>query len=225
MEIPTNEVTPSDAGAGKYNFMTLGHDCTTASALKCMGLRKFALPFDWVVLSMAAIERCFQEDFKFFHENLRLNETKTRVIDEYGIAYPHDYPQRANTQSEHIGEGLFGEQVGETIVDNWEDYREMVKEKYNRRIERFRNIVKDPKPIILLCRYYPEDVLKIQTFFIKYYNKSNIFFINSYSEEFSFNMRNINPEKNGLWNEAAIWKEAVQELAEDCFQVASQFTH
>ena len=84
----------------------------------------------------------------------------------------------------NIGEGVFGEVPGNFIIDNWYDYHSVVLNKYNRRIERFNNIINNTKPIIVLCRYNTKDVLEIQKLFIKYYNKNNIYFVNSCNEPF-----------------------------------------
>ena len=46
-----------------YNFLTIGYDCSPASALRGLDRRQFALPFDWVQSSITAITRCFQNNF------------------------------------------------------------------------------------------------------------------------------------------------------------------
>ena len=70
----------------------MGYDCSPATALKSLGLREFSSPFDWVATDIDSIERCFADGFAGFHTNLKLNLNKTRLIDECGIQYPHDYP-------------------------------------------------------------------------------------------------------------------------------------
>ena len=42
-----------------YHFLTLGYDCSPAGALREMGLREYALPFDWVVSTISSLEECF----------------------------------------------------------------------------------------------------------------------------------------------------------------------
>lgn len=102
---------------------------------------------------------------------------------------------------------------GKTIIENWKDYYLIVKEKYNRRIERFKNILNDTKPIIVLCRHGTNEVLKIQHLFIKYYNKDNIYFINSTHEIFENDrIINIYTEQNGTWNDPIIWKSKIDYL-------------
>ncbi len=197
-----------------YNFLTMGHDCSPAAALRNINLRVAALPFDWVVSSLNSIEKCFEDDFAKYHGNLNLNLSRTRLIDEYGFQFPHDYPlNNVDMSIEKIGEGAIGEEHGKTIINDWYIYHEMVKDKYNRRIERFRKIVNDPKPIIVLCRHSTNGVLHLQHLFLKHYKKSNIYFVNSSKEIFeSDKIINVDTEKNGEWNEACLWKQQIDKI-------------
>lgn len=202
-----------------FNFVTMGYDCSPAAALRELKLREFALPFDWIQSNVFSIQKCFENNFSQFHTNLRLSHNQRRLIDEYGFEFPHDYPLVNNKNSnndqnyENVGEGDFEESKLNVIVDTWLNYYNMVKEKYNRRIERFQNIMKDTKPIIVLCRYNTRHVLKLQSLFSKYYKKNNIFFINSSKEIFSnAQIKNIDTEKKGVWNDTRIWKETIDQL-------------
>jgi hypothetical protein len=191
------------------NYISVGSDCSPATALRILGIRKFALPFDWVVSPIKALEACFSNNFKQYHTGLYYNSTKTRLIDVYGFEFPHSYP----TIIQDIGEpeeGGFGENC---IVENWMDYHKDVLCKYERRIERFLNIMNNPEPVIVVCRHYTSDVLKLQQLFIKYYNKENIYFVNSSREVFENDkIININTEKNGEWNELKIWKSGIDTI-------------
>ena len=191
----------------------MGYDCSSAAALQNMNMRNFALPFDWVQSNVHAIEACFRDDFAKYHTNLRLNAKKTRLIDAYGFQFPHDYHTSGDITPnvETVGEGVYAEKE---IVANWTEFYDTVKCKYDRRIERFRRLVQDPHPIVVLCRYPKEDVFLLKELFAKYYNKTNVRFINSSNEIFTNEfMVNIHTEQNGEWNETAIWKSAV-----DAFQ-------
>jgi hypothetical protein len=188
----------------KYNIITLGYDCSPAQAFRDMGRRTEALPFDWIISSVASFEKCFQDDFSMFHKNLTFNDNKTRLIDHYGFEFPHDYP----TINQHI------------IVEKWPDYHNEVCQKYRRRIDRFLNILRDPTPLIILCRHDINDLPKIKSLFKKYYDKENLFFVNSTPQKQTFFRPAFDPEifnyttlchteKNGDWNETAIWTEAL----------------
>jgi len=201
-----------------YNFLTIGYDCSPASALQFMNLRTFALPFDWVQSNINSIERCFSDNFSKYHTNLRFNKSKTRLIDEYGFQFPHDYPFDDEVTAEEIkdDEHVIWEGKNKCIVENWQDFYDTVKDKYNRRIKRFIDIVNDTKPIIVLCRYITKDVLKLKELFKRYYNKENIYYINSCADKFyDNNIININTEKNGKWNDSDIWKPMVDKVQSD----------
>lgn len=199
-----------------FNYLTIGYNCSPAAALKNLNLRKYALPFDWTISSVTALEKCFESNFENFHKKLVLNYNKSILIDYYNFEFPHDYP-RTQTQMtdvvDNIGEGLFPEDNGTSILDNWNDYYEIVLEKYNRRIERFKNIINDIKPIIVLCRYNTIDVLKLQNIFKKYYNLDNIYFVNSSREIFENDkIKNIYTEQNNEWNDVNIWKQGINDI-------------
>ena len=113
----------------------------------------------------------------------------------------------------NIGEGVFGEENGKFITDKWSNYYGVVLDKYNRRIERFKNIINDTKPIIVLCRYNTTDVLKLHNLFTNYYNVKNIYFINSSNELFeNDNIKNIYTEQNNVWNDVNIWKLGIDDI-------------
>ena len=192
-----------------YNFLTIGFDCSPASALRSLELRNYALPFDWIESNIKSIELCFKDNFLKFHTNLILNTNNTRLMDAYGFQFPHDYPTVNSNTTNIINENvnIISEDV---IIDDWMKFYPDIKEKYNRRIKRFNEIVRDSKPIIILCRYKTQHVIQLKKLFIKYFNKHNIYFINAYKEKFDYNgITNIDPEINNVWNDTEIWKIAI----------------
>jgi uncharacterized protein (DUF1919 family) len=145
----------------EYNIITLGINCAPALIARDLELRKFSLPFDWVVTNNNQIINCIEDDFEKFHKNLHFTLDNHWQMDEYGIQYPHEYPVNDDG----------------TIIDNWQDYHAEVLIKYQRRIERFRNIMNDSKPIIAL--YF--GTLKYAEILKKYmerkYNKIIVFVV------------------------------------------------
>jgi hypothetical protein len=118
-----------------------------------------------------------------------------------------------NVENETIGEGVIGEERGKMITTDWSKYYDIVLEKYGRRIDRFKSIVNDNKPIIVLCRYSTRDVLDLQQLFMKYYKIDNIYFVNSTTEVFeNAKIKNIHTEQNNEWNDATIWKEGIDAI-------------
>jgi len=197
----------------QFNYITIGYDCSPAAALRALDMRDSALPFDWVVSNIYAIYNCIQDDFKQYHTRLYFNKSHTRLIDVYGFQFPHDYPLNdiENIDTNIIGEGVIGEENGKTITENWNAYYPIVKEKYNRRIDRFRNIMKESIPIIVLCRYCnTNEVIKLHNFFTCHYNRNDIYFVNSCNEIINHDkIININTEENGNWNDSSLWKNAI----------------
>ena len=191
-----------------YQFVSIGYDCSTAAALRGLGLRTAAMPFDWVESNVDALEKCIGDRFAQYHKGLRLNENKTRVIDSYGFQFPHDYP-RVDSQLDISG---CYDESGKEIVENWMDYYDDVQAKYDRRINRFVAVLLDPRPIIVLCRYHPTDVLRIQRLFTNAFHKKNIYFVNAYPSMYETPyVLNINPDVH-TWNDGEIWKQGIQRM-------------
>lgn len=42
-----------------FNYLTIGYDCSPATALRNLNLREFALPFDWIVSKISSLDNCF----------------------------------------------------------------------------------------------------------------------------------------------------------------------
>ena len=195
-----------------FEFITIGYDCSPAAALRALDLRKAALPFDWVVTNLNILDQCFQTKFSKYHTNLRFNPQRNRIFDEYGFIFPHDYPLENHEMKDEnmgdIGEGVYGEEKGKQITPDWEKYYPAVKEKYQRRIERFLEIVQiSEKPIIILSRFPAEQINIIFDIFYRNYRRKDIYIVNTCQiESIGHKYVNCFTEKNGEWNEASIWK-------------------
>ena len=166
-----------------------------------MGLREKALPFDWINTNINGLEECFKTNFQDFHRNLSINNNKTVIFDKYLFEYVHDYPLN---------------EIDKTILDNWKDYYPEIFAKYERRIQRFLNIMREPLPLLIFTRFSISDVKKLKELLEKYYGKTDVFFLNSTPEadfikpslqtlENNKYMRNFNTEINGIWNDTTIW--------------------
>lgn len=200
------------------NYISLGYDCSTASALRNLNLRLFALPFDWVESQIEGIEKCIQDDFKYFHKDLVFNKSKNRLVDRYLFQFPHDYPFTTSSEkTEEVinnNDSRFREKINDTIVSNWFDFHDKVLEKYDRRIQRFKSIANSDEPIIVLCRYNNiEKVQRLQNVFSEIYNKHNIYFVNSDKTSYENDrIININTEKNDVWNENGVWMQGIEHI-------------
>ena len=100
------------------------------------------------------------------------------------------------------------------IIDNWSEYHEMVLEKYKRRIERFYNYLGSNNPLIILCRGYPvNNINSFGSYLANKFKKNNIYFVISSKEIFKGNhIITCDTEKNGSWNDASLWSEAINSI-------------
>ena len=192
-----------------FNYISVGHDCSTATTLKSLNLRNAAYPFDWTEISFASFEQCILNNFKQFHKNIHINKSKQRVIDHYGIQFPHDYP---TVNSPKLMDGTYYPEY--KICDDYEKYTDQVLEKYGRRIERFRNTMADKsRPLIVLYRGAYADAIKIKSLLESTYQREHIVVVVA-SKEVLVQRNNAvivcNPEINKIWNEIGIWKGAIE---------------
>lgn len=121
----------------KYKYIvSLGHFCSPAMELEKIGRRPFSLPFDWLITSkLSAIIELINNGFEDFLNEEYLFQLKEypqyyRNI-KYNIDFYHDFSPFVS----------FDCQINK------------ISEKYNRRIERFYNTIKQPT---LFLRYITE---------------------------------------------------------------------
>jgi len=129
-------------------FIPLGMNCAPAHTLRKLGLRKSALPLDWNVTPISAAIDLIENNFEGFldEENLSFLPSTPRLLfnevgielemkndiitpaycKRYNILFPHDYPEN-HIQSIHL-----------------------VKQKYNRRITKFRELLNSSKQLIFI---------------------------------------------------------------------------
>ncbi len=118
------------------NIISLGQNCLVASALAKHGLRSTSGPFDWCTSNfMQGVIPLIENDFADFmdYKNLAISHIDKAFDDtKYKINYSHDV---------------------KTSLD--EDY-DLIREKYARRIDRFRKMIKSPTCFIRGCRSMEE---------------------------------------------------------------------
>jgi len=99
-------------------IIPLGIDCGISEFIRSKGLRKYALPFDWLV-SYQGCASCIDNDFVGFIPNF---ENK---MNAYGMFFYHDF--ETNTRSNDEA-------------------------KYNRRVDRFKNILQTTTDEVVFIR-------------------------------------------------------------------------
>ena len=163
-------------------FISLGMDCTPAIELRSLGLRKTAMPFDWLRSTPAAIEHCIRTDFSGFHANLRLDPDSERVVDGLGQEFSHEYPTLESYEN-----------TARTL-EGWEAYIPIICEKYHPRIQRFIGLMRSSDiPTVLLCTMNPADIEKVREAIRETYGRTaRLVFVSLTTEGFPSN-------HNTLW--------------------------
>jgi len=157
------------------NYLSISTNGYTTSILRNLGLRTNPLPFDWVNTNIESIDKCFKDDFKYYHKKLKIiKNDRNHVIDEYGFVFKYDYPSYTN---KNILE--YNQTNLDLFIQN-NEIHDIVTEKYINRINHFKQIMNSPVPIICLCNYSINDVIKLQELFMTYYNRThlNLYIIN-----------------------------------------------
>ncbi|MDR3550770.1 MAG: DUF1796 family putative cysteine peptidase [Candidatus Babeliales bacterium] len=116
-------------------WISLGRACPSALNLRKLHMRSDAYPFDWVVSPFDSLLTALQTDFQYFLSDLRLRDDRQGVIDYYGISYIHDWPTVNQPHVDALNTDFIS---NNPISPQWQNALPFVKEKYRRRIERFR---------------------------------------------------------------------------------------
>jgi hypothetical protein len=158
-------------------FISMGLDCTPAIELRSLGLRKTAMPFDWLRSTPSAIEHCIRTDFSGYHRNLRLDLTAERVVDGLGQEFSHDYPTLESYNNTA------------RTVEGWEAYVPLINEKYNLRIQRFIGLMRSSDlPVVILCTMTFEEIEKIRKAIGETYGRnSRLVFVSLHPDRFPSN--------------------------------------
>jgi hypothetical protein len=173
---------PAPTGMHETFFISLGLDCNPAIELRSLGLRKTAMPFDWLRSTPAAIEHCIRTDFSGFHADVRLDPVAERVVDSLAMEFSHDYPTLENYNNDA------------RTVEGWEAYIPLITEKYRPRIERFIGLLRSSDiPVVILCTMNFADIEKVREAIRETYGRtSRLVFVSLTAEVFPSN-------HNTLW--------------------------
>ena len=181
MKLPwTAKPLPQDAV-----FISMGLDCTPAIELRSLGLRKTAMPFDWLRSTASAIAHCIRTDFSGYHDNLRLDTTAERVVDGLGQEFSHDYPTLESYNNTT------------RTLEGWEAYVPLINEKYHSRIQRFIGLMRSDIPTVVLCTMTFADIEKVREAIRETYGRtSRLVFVSLHVDGFPSN-------HNTLWSVAS----------------------
>lgn len=120
------------------NYISLGYFCEVAKDLAIIGLRDTSSPFDWVISDFDGVIYAMESEFDGFLDyfNLKQNSLhKSHYLDsKFGIYFYHDFSKYQSLQKQYSS----------------------VREKYYRRIRRFRKKITDPT---LFIRYISNETI------------------------------------------------------------------
>ena len=217
-----------------YVYMPLGYDCSPTFALKELGLYKCSFPFDYVQSNHLIVKHCIEDEFQFFHQDVMLingeSHNGPRVIDHYGVQYPHDYPPVDDPSLNNIhavsnDDAFFPEVVS---FNTYKKYKDVVLEKYRRRIDRFYEALRDKRPIIILMRELFRDAMIIKEYLEQKFNRNNIMFVVAADETHLVDlpplMTYFNPS-NDTKKDLLKWKEGIDRVKQKYEKVAIHVPH
>lgn len=152
-------------------YIPLGDRCQSTFLVKELGMRAQAFPFDWITSPIDSLVKCLETDFAGFHQTLQLERNAatgvfSQITDGLGFRFHHDYP--TTSMSVFTDENEVGE---DPIVDNWRDFHAAALEKYGRRIQRFRDIMRGPEEVIGVCRRPVADCMRIRAAIAQTYGR------------------------------------------------------
>ena len=137
-----------------FTLITLGEACPVTGAVECVSLRGPSHPFESNITSFQALYDCLRHDFHDFTnpDFFTLYFDSKSLVNKYGITLAHDFPLVS------IGFDALGEEKF-TLDPEWAKKLPQVQEKYDRRINRFRQHCTSKEKIYFL-RYLGIDKMQ-----------------------------------------------------------------
>lgn len=177
------------ANADEPIIISLGARCGTASTLAILKIRTSAYPFDWLVSPFDSLCAALEDNFAHFLSNCH-PETEG-IVDFYGFHFNHDFPKDAP----------------------YKEALPSVKQKYQRRIARFRNACLGPNKVIFIRaeEISQNEAIILRDLLMRKYPLLD-FTLLAINENESFERPwNLYKIKNvcSFWNEEMTWKRAI----------------
>ncbi len=201
-------------------IVSIGSACNVARAARHNNLRTVAYPFDWTITSMSALRRAFEDDFVqlLVPEQMHENEDRKSVVDGYGIVYIHDFPTVRYPVALEDDEIM----PVHTLLPSWRDSIDIVKAKFNRRLERLFDMLNTGQSVALvryneMDRYQAEQFIELlkQKFPYARVELAVIGMTSEFKEPWNIpHVSNfyIDEKDFGIWDGPA-WSEVMQKIA------------
>jgi len=134
-------------------YIPVGCSCDVANYLKNKHLRNCAYPFDWLCSSLDNITDCIEHDFKDLFKNVY------KIIDTPQTYIPEDGTRNRKIMITHICCKIYDIFSFHDVIANssFEEEMENVREKYARRIQRFKESCNGSEEVCFVmdkCTYH-----------------------------------------------------------------------
>jgi hypothetical protein len=120
-----NDQTKNTIEKQKFLCVSLGFNCTMAFYFNLQQLRRWSFPFDWNISSLQGVCDLIDNHFIDFLNPAYLDQRIGVFNNQYKISFAHDFPEKIGAQNAY------------SVVDNYLDFLDEIRTKYERRIERF----------------------------------------------------------------------------------------
>ena len=147
-------------------YIPFGNDCVVAYQLEKLNKRNISLPFDWIKCDLKGIIKCIQDDFSNFLDES--NFTMKNTTNTFKIIQDN-YSDGKLTNSIRMLNNVYGFHhlhdfklnISLGITENLSNGFKFFKEKYTRRIERFRDIMLDNSIKKIIVHIGPDNDYKL----------------------------------------------------------------
>lgn len=172
-------------------YIPFGNDCAIAYQLEKLGLRNTSLPFDWIKSDLEGLIQCIDDDFSYFCDESSFTMKNTSknfkiIQDNYFDGKLTNSIRMLNSVYDfhHLHDFKLYVELG--ITQNLKYGFKKFKEKYNKRIIRFRELMRNNLVHKVIVHIGPQKDIElidklIEVFDSKSYTNFQIKFI-SYNE-------------------------------------------
>lgn len=185
-------------------FISLGSTCAPADALRRIGVRNEAYPFDWLRTSVVNVVQCIQTKFSQFLRSPRV--CGNFIVDAYGFQFSHDF--KTVNLEKYQETPIYPEAA---IASDWENWLPAIEEKYERRIQRFHTTLADSKVVFVLEDTVDDALLSdLHDTCVSLYNNKDIYcmVINSHHSSLDYVLSGYIGD---TWADMTVWQSLVEQ--------------
>lgn len=210
----TNNNVSSLRSLQNKKIISLGNACAPALHLRTLGIRTEAYPFDWIISHFDALYEALTSNFTYFLTDIKLRKDGTGVYDYYNFQFVHDFPTINTPKPNVLNSDFIG---ASTLLSNWQDALSLVKEKYNRRINRFYTACQGKEQIFFFRDEDTtrEQAMKLRDYFTTTYPNLNFLLVITSKDESFHQPWDLDKIRNfymSAYNDTKRFKEILTEV-------------